>query len=85
MITELDTDLMTAMLQRDEARKQRDRLRSENAELRKNDRRYRWLRDRLAIEDIQRLESEAFGYPFDEAESVKTDAAIDAALALTRD
>lgn len=41
--------------------------------------RYRWLRDRLAIEDIDRLVSEFFGTP-DEAESVKTDAAIDAAM-----
>ena len=41
--------------------------------------RYRWLRDRLAIEDIDLLVSEFFGTP-DEAESVKTDAAIDAEM-----
>lgn len=41
--------------------------------------RYRWLRDRLAIEDIDRLVSEFFGTP-DEAESLKTDAAIDAEM-----
>jgi hypothetical protein len=40
--------------------------------------RYRWLRDRLAIEDVERLERDFWGTP-DEAESLKTDAAIDAA------
>lgn len=39
-------------------------------------RRYRWLRDRLAIEDIDRLESEFFGTP-SEAESVRADEAVD--------
>lgn len=49
------------------------------ADVAKDAERYRWLRDRLAIEDIDRLVSEFFGTP-DEAESVKTDAAIDAAM-----
>lgn len=40
--------------------------------------RYRWLRDRLAIEDVESLHRDFWGTP-DEAESVKTDAAIDAA------
>lgn len=42
--------------------------------------RYRWLRDRLAIEDVERLEHEFLGYA-DEEESIKTDKAVDAALA----
>jgi len=41
--------------------------------------RYRWLRDRLAIEDIERIEREFFGTP-EEHESVKTDAAVDSAM-----
>lgn len=41
--------------------------------------RYRWLRDRLAIEDIERIEREFFGEP-EEAESIKTDIAVDAAM-----
>jgi len=49
------------------------------ADVAKDAERYRWLRDRLAIEDIDRLVSEFFGTP-DEAEIVKTDAAIDAAM-----
>lgn len=42
--------------------------------------RYRWLRDRLAIEDVERLEHEFLGYA-DEEESIKTDKAVDAAIA----
>lgn len=42
--------------------------------------RYRWLRDRLSIEDVERLEHDFWGTT-DEAESQKTDAAIDAAMA----
>lgn len=41
--------------------------------------RYRWLRDRLAIEDIEHLVSEFFGTP-DEDESLKTDSAVDSAM-----
>lgn len=42
--------------------------------------RYRWLRDRLAIEDIERIERDFFGTP-EEHESVKTDIAVDNAMA----
>lgn len=42
--------------------------------------RYRWLRDRLSIGDIERIEREFFGTP-EEHESVKTDIAVDKAMA----
>jgi hypothetical protein len=60
-------------------------LEQRNARLEQNDKRYQWLRDRLAIEDVERLQRECFGYPFDEGESVKTDDAVDAALAKTKE
>lgn len=45
-------------------------------------RRYRWLRDRLAIEDVERYASEVpLSVTVDEQESLKTDAAIDSILA----
>ena len=40
--------------------------------------RYQWLRGLLSFEDIDHLVSESFGTP-NEAESLKTDAAVDAA------
>ena len=55
------------------------RLHDRIAELEAGARRYRWLRDRLAIEDVERLERDYLG-THDEAESIKCDAAVDAAL-----
>lgn len=42
--------------------------------------RYRWLRDRLAVEDIERLQHEFMGGVLEE-ESARTDNAVDAVLA----
>jgi hypothetical protein len=47
--------------------------------LEKDAERYRWLRDRLSIEDVEQLEREHWGET-DEAESIKCDAAVDAAI-----
>jgi hypothetical protein len=47
--------------------------------LEKDAARYCWLRDRLAIEDVERLQRDYLGQ-HDEAESVKCDSAVDSAL-----
>jgi hypothetical protein len=42
-------------------------------------RRYEWLRDRLAIEDVERLQANYLG-THDEAESMRCDEAVDSAI-----
>ena len=59
----------------------------ELAALRKDAERYRWLRDMLAVEDVARLVDEYAQWSWcvtDPAESVKTDAAVDKAMAAHR-
>lgn len=59
------------------------KARAERAEmeaLRRDAARYRWLRDLLAVEDIHVALMDRWGTP-DEAESAKTDALVDSAMA----
>ena len=55
----------------------------EISKIRKDAERYRWLRNLLSVEDIDRLVQEREQYGFcvvDEAESVRTDSAVDKAI-----
>lgn len=56
-------------------------LRRQHAEIESLRARYRWLRARLSVEDIERLAATDFGGQEWVAESAKTDAAIDEVLA----
>lgn len=64
------------------------RLSAELEALRKDAERYLWLRDLLSVEDVCRLVDEHAQWDWcetDPAESEKTDAAVDKAMAARRD
>jgi hypothetical protein len=88
-------DELTARLIRENESLKRDALSGEGewvghktlAALRKDAERYRWLRDLLAVEDVARLVDEHAQWDWcqtDPAESARTDASVDKAIAARR-